>query len=41
MCSKSEVVESVGPVAVKVIALVACLAVFAPLLAAFALPFVR
>jgi hypothetical protein len=47
MCSKkalidckSETLECFGPLALKAIALVAGLAVFAPLLAAFAAPFV-
>jgi hypothetical protein len=47
MCSKQELadcrheaLECLGPIALKAVALIACLAVFAPLLAAFALPFV-
>jgi hypothetical protein len=47
MCSKkvlvdckAEAFECLGPLALKAIALVACVAVFAPLLAAFAAPFV-
>ena len=39
--TKSEALfENVGPIALKAIALLACFAVFAPLLAAFAAPFV-
>ena len=39
--SKSEAFfERLGPIALKAIALLACLAVFAPLVAAFAAPFV-
>jgi len=38
--SKSEAFELVGPIALKAIALLACLAIFAPLVAAFAAPFV-
>ena len=37
---KFEAFEHVGPIALKAIALLACLAVFAPLLVAFAAPFV-
>ena len=37
---KSETFECLGPIALKAVALVACLAVFAPLLAAFAAPFI-
>ena len=37
---KSEAFECLGPIALKAITLAACVAVFAPLLAAFAAPFV-
>ena len=48
MCTKTantdwptEKLERIGPIALKLVALAACFAVFAPLLVAFALPFVR
>lgn len=47
MCSKqatidgkTETFELLGPLAVKAVALLACIAVFVPLVAAFAAPFV-
>lgn len=38
--SKSETLECLGPIALKAVALMAGLAIFAPLVAAFAAPFI-
>ncbi len=37
---KSDAIECLGPIALKIIAFAAVLAVFAPLVAAFAAPFI-